>query len=155
VFLTLLDSYPPAVIATDELGTVPSEQGLLAGMLVAVGGEVDSHAIAADAVLKRARETGHFVGGFSAEDVMRLVSVSQHTARLVASFTPGLFAGDVLFIEATEEDRAFSPEAWRSHVAGRLDIRKVSCKHREIIRPDVLAEIGRFLQEILETGETS
>jgi thioesterase domain-containing protein len=115
VSLTLLDSYPPSVIAPDELTKVPGDPGLLAGMLAAVGGggdgdgEAGPDGIGADDIIERARETGHFVGGFSADDVMRLVRVSQHTARLVRSFTPGLFAGDVLFIEATGESREFFP----------------------------------------------
>ena len=60
VFLTLLDSYPPSVIAPDELGKVPSEQGLLAGMLVAVGGNgaVGSHGLGADDIVKRRGKRG-------------------------------------------------------------------------------------------------
>ncbi|ORY00193.1 hypothetical protein K493DRAFT_298977 [Basidiobolus meristosporus CBS 931.73] len=80
-------------------------------------------------------------------------SVIKNNLELVKKFTPLTVRGDVLFFRATipehEDIPLITPELWKPHVLGDIEVHNIHCKHREMDRPTPTAEIGRILAKTL------
>ncbi|AKJ12990.1 hypothetical protein ABB07_24030 [Streptomyces incarnatus] len=86
----------------------------------------------------------------------RLHEVFLHDLRLMTSFTPGRFQGDLLFFAAALSDPAdpydagrTSPHAWRAHVDGEIHTHDVTVTHHRMTTPEALAQLGPVLADHL------
>ncbi|MFF4760309.1 amino acid adenylation domain-containing protein [Streptomyces sp. NPDC001292] len=76
--------------------------------------------------------------------------VEENNLRLLRSYTPGVFEGDVLlFVAALGRPELLpaeaAPEAWRPYVRGAVEICSVESDHRRMVKGEPLAEIARVL----------
>ncbi|MEV5944712.1 amino acid adenylation domain-containing protein [Streptomyces sp. NPDC051994] len=146
--LGILDTYPnqrmPAI----------TEQDVLADMLDWVGYD---RRYLGKAPLTHARVTqvlqklGSALATLEERHVAAIVKVYANISDLFNAFKPGHFEGDVLLVVATLDkiDISPTPETWKPHVGGEIEIREVDHKHQDLVKPAPLAEVGRILAEKL------
>ncbi|KAK3806970.1 MAG: Non-ribosomal peptide synthetase module [Benniella sp.] len=83
----------------------------------------------------------------------RLPQVVQQLTELAASHTsPRCKAGMVLFRAMIQKDPSWqpiSPDVWRPHVMGEIDVFDIDCEHYYMDQPAPLAEIGSVLAQRL------
>nr|NLU60254.1 hypothetical protein [Pseudomonas sp. BIGb0427] len=82
----------------------------------------------------------------------------RQTVPLMERFKPQVFAGEVLFLRATEGLRDAlwqDPEHWRAHVDGRLQVHDIACMHENMLRADAVAQIAPLLARALQASESA
>ncbi|UBU18011.1 thioesterase domain-containing protein [Nonomuraea gerenzanensis] len=90
--------------------------------------------------------------GLSERFLTELVDTALRTRAAVRGSLPGVFRGDVLHLEAARESRGtLTPRAWERHLDGRLEVRRVDCRHVDMMRPGPLSVIGPILAAGLDT----
>jgi amino acid adenylation domain-containing protein len=147
-FLALLDSYPPQRQA-HALPSLSERDGLL--MSLAELGVEPGCELSAQASLPELLGTLTARGTLRAEDEELLVDLTrsfQRSARLVSSFGPRVFAGDMIFFRATRgrgSDIQRSPDLWRPHVAGTLSLHELDCDHSRMLDAQHRDTIGHEL----------
>ncbi|WP_137874239.1 non-ribosomal peptide synthetase, partial [Rhodococcus sp. Q] len=87
--------------------------------------------------------------GLTAAHLQRINAGFTDSARIMRSFTPDLFDGDLLFFRAQRSDGDRSPQEWRDAVTGGIREVAVDCEHNQMIEPDVLAVVGPVLDRYL------
>ncbi|MBZ4324105.1 amino acid adenylation domain-containing protein, partial [Streptomyces huiliensis] len=134
--LALLDAYPrTAEDAGDDQDA--DEAAALRALAASLGQE-----LAPDGTL----------AGPADVEVASLVRVYREMSRVYADPVLGRFDGDaVLFRAAADkpDGSPYTPELWRPHLAGRLDVHAVDCDHGGMTRPAALAAIGPELDRRL------
>jgi hypothetical protein len=124
-----------------------------------------------DAVLARYAE---YVGrdndrlaALGAQGLVASMNVYASNARLMETFEPAVFGGDLVLFTATGPSRGaasgsgadprparrpgLTPDAWRPYVAGRIHIHDVDVLHNDMLSdPAAVAAIGRVLDDVLE-----
>jgi thioesterase domain-containing protein len=85
-----------------------------------------------------------------------LHEVFLHDLRLMTSYTPGRFRGDLLFFAAALSDPTdpyeagrTSPQAWRAYVDGEIRTHDVTVTHHRMTTPEALAQLGPVLADHL------
>ncbi|MFD5806066.1 alpha/beta fold hydrolase [Streptomyces sp. NPDC127020] len=76
----------------------------------------------------------------------------QNAARLLRHHELGVFDGDLLLLSAGEgkpEGAAPGAAAWEENVSGRVTEVHLPCKHTEMARPEVLAQVWRGISDWL------
>ncbi|GAA4938548.1 thioesterase domain-containing protein [Nonomuraea thailandensis] len=143
-FLGLLDSFPST--GRDPHPVDPERDRLdlartIASDLGAHPGPDDPEGDAASVLRRLARDSG-----LGERLLTELVETALGTRAAVRSALPGTFRGDVLHLEAARESRGtLTPRAWARHIDGRLDVRRVDCRHVDMMRPGPLSVIGPIL----------
>jgi len=75
---------------------------------------------------------------------------------IAARHVPRTFDGDLVFCQATrldDGDTARSPELWRPHVTGRIDVHPVDATHNGLLDERPAQEIGELLARLIERNE--
>ncbi|OEV05565.1 non-ribosomal peptide synthetase [Streptomyces oceani] len=100
-----------------------------------------------EAVRDSLRDAGSPLGGLEPDTIETMVGNFAAQARLMRSYTPRTFQGDVLFFRATEEDPATDlvPAMWAPYVHGQLRVHEIRCAHAQMMRPEPRALIGPVL----------
>ncbi|MER5693024.1 amino acid adenylation domain-containing protein [Streptomyces mirabilis] len=85
-----------------------------------------------------------------------LHEVFLHDLRLMTSYTPGRFRGDLLFFAAALSDPTdpyeagrTSPQAWRAYVDGEIRTHDVTVTHHRMTTPEALAQLAPVLADHL------
>jgi amino acid adenylation domain-containing protein len=92
------------------------------------------------------------LAGLGELDSATLVQVFHEMRQLFHGGSLGVFDGDLLFFRATadkSDDSPYTPDRWRPHVSGAIDVHPVDCVHGEMTGPGPLARIGPALREAL------
>jgi thioesterase domain-containing protein len=80
-------------------------------------------------------------------------AVIQNNQRIVTSFSPRIYSGDMLFFRASVAQDAstelISPQAWQPYVLGNVEVYDITCKHEDMELPEPTAYIGRILRQKL------
>ncbi|WP_338861074.1 amino acid adenylation domain-containing protein [Mycetohabitans rhizoxinica] len=80
-------------------------------------------------------------------------AVIQNNQRIVTSFSPRIYSGDMLFFRASVAQDAstelISPQAWQPYVLGNVEVYDIACKHEDMELPEPTAYIGRILRQKL------
>jgi thioesterase domain-containing protein len=143
-FLALLDSFPSTGQDTQPVDPERDRLDLartIASDLGARHHPGDPEVDAASVLRRLARDSG-----LSERLLAELVETALGTRAAVRRALPGTFRGDVLHLEAARESRGtLTPRAWARHVDGRLDVRRVDCRHVDMMRPGPLSVIGPVL----------
>jgi amino acid adenylation domain-containing protein len=72
---------------------------------------------------------------------------------IAARHVPRVFAGDVVFVRATrlaDGETPRSPELWRPHVTGHIDVHPVEATHDGLLDERPATEIGGLLARLIE-----
>ena len=91
---------------------------------------------------------GHIPSDFEDRHLLAMSEVFKNNERLIRTFVPPKFKGDLLLFTATQSEPV--PERWRSYVSGHIHIHPIACQHVHMMRPGPIAEIGRVLATELE-----
>ncbi|MFI7382189.1 amino acid adenylation domain-containing protein [Streptomyces sp. NPDC049813] len=150
--LAIMDAFPaPPADGLEDAG----HDVVFRALLTALGLDLSTWAadtpLDAAAVRDALRETGSPLGALEPETIETMVGNFAAQARLMRTYTPRTFHGDVLFFRATEEDPAngLVPELWSPYVDGGLRVHDVPCGHAQMLRPDSRALIGPVLDVAL------
>ncbi|WXK34589.1 amino acid adenylation domain-containing protein (plasmid) [Mycetohabitans rhizoxinica] len=80
-------------------------------------------------------------------------TVVQNNYKLLKSFSPRMYAGNMLFFRATVVQDASTDlipsDAWRPYVLGEIEIQNIPCKHHDMDKPLPTTIIGQILQRKL------
>ncbi|GGP74341.1 amino acid adenylation domain-containing protein [Saccharothrix coeruleofusca] len=156
--LVVVDAYPPVAGHSDE--DVP-EHELFASAFVA-DFELDPAELLvdADAVVTRyvryLTDHNHRLATLGEERIKSSMKVFANNHRLMRTFNPETFGGDLVFFTATrptpgvvvpeEVARLATAEAWQPHVAGHVRNHDVDATHGDMLSdPAAVAAIGREL----------
>ncbi len=150
--LAVLDGYPtidnaPATVA-------PDREEVLDFLLDAVGSDrkdTNGQRLGPDQAVDSLRRSG--LPEYLLEDhaLTALTTLTAHHLRLLYTFVPGMFGGDLLLFtaELPSPDNWLNmrrtPQAWRPYVDGRIETHAVSTLHAHMMRPEALDQIGPVL----------
>ncbi|WP_338861220.1 amino acid adenylation domain-containing protein [Mycetohabitans rhizoxinica] len=91
-------------------------------------------------------EAGHYLWG-------KTRAVIQNNQRIVTSFLPRIYGGDMLFFRATmlqnTSDKLIPPQAWQPYVRGYVEVHDIACKHYDMELPTPTAQISHILRQKL------
>ncbi|MGC4903847.1 non-ribosomal peptide synthetase, partial [Micromonospora echinospora] len=155
--LVLVDAYPrPA----DEPAPERPEHEVIASLLAEdFAFEMTELRTDPDAVLERyadhLQEQDHRLAALGADGLKASMRVYAHNARMMTTFQPAVFDGDVTFFSATFKsqvngDRAnmFTPEVWQPFIKGEIRNHDIEVSHGMMFTdPASVAAIGRVLTE--------
>nr|AGS49260.1 long-chain-fatty-acid--CoA ligase [uncultured bacterium esnapd1.2] len=156
--LALLDAYPPTPGA-DRLPVVEHE--VVAHNMRALGFEFEEAELLGDqtAVLLRFRDflraTDASLGHLDAHDILALKDVYVNNVRIMRSFQPRFFDGNILFVSAAKmsaQDREtrLNVHFWKPFIGGSVDIAEVESTHGDLMTdPRHVASVGRILDSRL------
>ena len=86
------------------------------------------------------------------EQYSRLNEIVNNNIRLQLLPQSFTYSGDaVLFVAASEHDQRMLAGLWRPHIQGDIKTFSIVCGHLEMLQPDPIAQIGKFLSNELET----
>ena len=84
-------------------------------------------------------------------DIERLIGAAQHNHQLLQQHRPGVYPGDVLYVDAGLE-RRHGVGQWYPHVAGNVTVISARATHWQMCAPATLAAIGpRIAHELRST----
>ncbi|MFI9721796.1 amino acid adenylation domain-containing protein [Streptomyces sp. NPDC052396] len=136
--LALLDSYPRVPEAEQDEQGDADEATALHQLAASLGQDV-----APDGTLT----------GLADVEVSALVRVYRELSRSYAEPVLGRFRGDLLLFRAAADkpgDSPYTPDLWRPHLTGDLEVHQVDCTHGEMTRPGPLAALGPVLNQRLD-----
>ncbi|SCL14613.1 amino acid adenylation domain-containing protein [Micromonospora nigra] len=148
--LVAIDGYPPPAGAGG--GTGPDEAG---GDQQAGDTGPDEAGGGAELVDLLRRTTRQF-DGVDARDAAVIETLVDRHRRLMRTYAPPRFAGDLLLFRATAPVTGPEVAAWRPHVTGAIEVREVATDHWRLLEPSALATIGPMIARALAgAGESN
>jgi nonribosomal peptide synthetase DhbF len=84
-----------------------------------------------------------------------IMDTFKNNTRLVRTFVPQRFRGDMSLFVAVQSDTAPPIEAWRPFVTGEIKIYPIDCAHDNMMDPVPAAVIGAMLATELEKQSTT
>jgi len=135
--LALLDSYPPsnenaAHLCADSQG---DREILSEGMVEA----------SIQNMLDILRREGAKFSTLNELQYMAITDTFKMNNRLMRTFSPRQFVGDILLFVAKEGKTALPHEVWSPYVSGRINVRCIDCAHEAMMDSMPAAEIGSAL----------
>ncbi|MCG1040810.1 MULTISPECIES: non-ribosomal peptide synthetase [Burkholderiaceae] len=83
----------------------------------------------------------------------KIRAVIQNNERIIQSFSPCIYGGEMLFFRATVPQdtsiETISPDVWQPYVLGNVEVHDIVCKHWDMDLPEPTAHIGRMLRQKL------
>jgi len=81
----------------------------------------------------------------------RLHEIVSNNVRLQLLPQSFSYSGDtILFVAATEHDQQMLVGLWQPHIQGEIKTLAIACGHLEMLQPEPIAQIGKFLNNELE-----
>jgi nonribosomal peptide synthetase DhbF len=143
--LALLDSYPNE--RAESLPPFAEEhkpEVLFAGVADPIQNMVDA-----------LRLDGHLVSMLKEHHYEAIIDGYKNSVRLMRTFLPQRFDGDILLFVATQGEPKPSPEIWRPYVGGEIKVHRIDCSHETMMDPVPAATIGRILATEFDGGRIS
>ncbi|MFI6816670.1 amino acid adenylation domain-containing protein [Nonomuraea sp. NPDC050328] len=146
--LAVLDAYP----AEGMRGLPPSDEAEALEALLTMGGFAPDAAATLPDAVRVLRRAGSPLAGLSERVLTELKDLYLNTNRLVRALDTKVFHGDMLFFRATVDtlDEGLTAACWRPHVTGVIDAHDIACSHKDMTRPEPIAEIAAILAARLE-----
>jgi nonribosomal peptide synthetase DhbF len=79
-----------------------------------------------------------------------IMDTFKNNTRLMRTFMPGRFNGDLLLFAATENQSKPPVDNWRAYIGGQIKIHPIDCAHDNMMDPIPAAKIGKVLASELE-----
>jgi amino acid adenylation domain-containing protein len=101
----------------------------------------------------------------SDEDLARFIEIYQHNRWLLFTHEMPSYAGDALLISAAHgrfglkpdqpetEQLGVSAETWAPYIAGEIAVMPLACRHRELVLPDILAQVWTAVADWLDSED--
>jgi len=138
--LALLDSYPSDWQESPRLGQEePAKEVLFAGVADPIQTMVDA-----------LRQDGHLVSVLKEHHYEAIMNGYKNSVRLMQTFLPQRFRGDILLFVATQGEPKPSHEIWTPYVDGQVKVHRIDCTHETMMDPVPAAAIGRVLKAELD-----
>jgi len=138
--LALLDSYPNEREGSLRRGD--EERGrevLFAGVADPILSMVDT-----------LRRDGHLHSILKEHHYEAIIDGYENSVRLMRTFLPQQFDGDILLFVATQGEAKPSHEIWTPYVGGEIKVHRIDCTHEAMMDPLPAARIGRVLATELD-----
>jgi thioesterase domain-containing protein/acyl carrier protein len=138
--LALLDSYPNEREGSLRRGD--EERGrevLFAGVADPILSMVDT-----------LRRDGHLHSILKEHHYEAIIDGYENSVRLMRTFLPQQFDGDILLFVATQGEAKPSHEIWTPYVGGEIKVHRIDCTHESMMDPLPAARIGRILATELD-----
>jgi thioesterase domain-containing protein len=160
--LTLMDSYPTDAVdhPSDPIEQLLVDGHLLSPLLFELGYDLPQQPGGAPlddaAVLLILHQDEGKLAGIVRRIIEAVQRVYENNVRLMRSFRPRPFAGDMLLFTAENDQVAGAPTpaAWDAYVTGRIHVHPLACAHVEMAQPEFIAEIGRVVRDRLTQRNT-
>jgi nonribosomal peptide synthetase DhbF len=150
--LVMLDAFPSHFLPLRE---GPDEQEALIALLALGGYDPDSlgdKPLDMAAAVEILRSDGSALASLEPSVIMSLKETYVNSVRILASYRPGKFTGNLLFVHSTVIPDWFEPippDTWTSYIDGEIEQYDLACRHKDLCQPGPLAEIGRILSSKL------
>ncbi len=103
-----------------------------------------------DRIVQILRREGSALAQLTKQDVRSIVEIFANNIRILQDYVPGTFHGDLLLFSAVDGVEPGSlAEAWSPYVNGAIQDYEIVCKHRNMVRPAVLSQIAKIVDQIL------
>src|SRR5262245_8812228 len=138
--LALLDSYPSG--CEESLRRCHEEcekEVLFAGVADPIRTMVDT-----------LRHDGHLHSILKEHHYEAIIDGYENSVRLMRTFLPQQFRGDILLFVATQGEAKPSHEIWTPYVRGEIKVHRIDCTHEAMMDPLPAARIGRILATELD-----
>jgi amino acid adenylation domain-containing protein len=143
--LALLDSYPSDWQESPRLyDEEPTKEVLFAGVADPIQNMVDA-----------LRQDGHLVSVLKEHHYDAIMDGYKNSVRLMRTFLPQRFRGDILLFVATQGEPKPSHEIWTPYVDGQVKVHRIDCTHETMMDPVPAAAIGRVLKAELDGWRTT
>ncbi|TCI03700.1 amino acid adenylation domain-containing protein [Corallincola luteus] len=149
--LTLLDSYP-----TEQWQQMnpPGEDQALGALIRMAGVEFDEAAhssLTRPEVIEILQDAGSSMAHLSIETISSMIAVVLNNNKRVRDRVDYFYRGDMLFFNAVKppEEAFLDREGWSKYMSGEVEVIEVDCIHRDMMRPEMLREIGQHIAERL------
>ena len=146
--LAILDGYPPA---QDVDLTEQTDQEIFAALIRTLLNEPDeigNEMVSVSSFKERLGRASHPMASLDDPIFQAIIRQLKATPRLLKSFSPRPFHGDLLFFRATlsaKESPGQSTEAWHPYIRGQIEVHDIACLHENMMHPEPLAQIGPVL----------
>ncbi|MFB9753554.1 amino acid adenylation domain-containing protein, partial [Paenibacillus hodogayensis] len=146
--LAMLDAYPSHYLPLK--GGPDEEEALIA--LLALGGydpdTMGNEPLTQAAAMDILRRDGSALASLEEQTIVNLKETYVNSVRLLGTYVPRKYEGDLLFFRSTiipDWFEPIAPETWAPYIAGRIEQLDIACRHKDLCQPGPLAEIGRVL----------
>lgn len=150
--LIMLDAYPGHFL---PLGTGPSEEEALTALL-ALGGydpdDLEDQSLSLELAFNILQKDGSALASLSEETLLNLKDTYVNSVRILGSYVPGRYNGELLFFKSTIIPDWFdpiAPETWEPYIGGAMEQYDLNCRHKDMCQAGPLEEIGRIIAERL------
>ncbi|AJS59351.1 amino acid adenylation domain-containing protein [Paenibacillus sp. IHBB 10380] len=146
--LVMLDAYPSHFL---PLRGGPDEQEALIALLALGGYDPDSMGdkpLDMNSAIEILRSDGSALASLEESTILNLKETYVNSVRILGSFVPKRYHGDLLFFRSTVIPDWFdpiAPETWNPYIDGQIEQYDIDCRHKDLCQPEPLAEIGRVL----------
>lgn len=146
--LAMLDSYPSHFL---PLGHGPDEQEALIALLALGGYDPESlgnQPLKLSSVMELLRRDRSALASLEESVILNLKEAYVNSVRLLGTFVPKQFHGNLLFFRSTVLPDWFdpiAPETWFPYIDGQIEQHDIACRHKDMCQSGPLAEIGRIL----------
>ncbi|MGF7045583.1 nonribosomal peptide synthetase DhbF [Paenibacillus sp. DS2015] len=146
--LVMLDAYPSHFLPLKE---GPDEQEALIALLALGGYDPDSmgdRPLDMNSAIEILRSDGSALASLEEPTILNLKETYVNSVRILGSYVPKRYHGDLLFFRSTVIPDWFAPiapETWNPYIDGQVEQYDIDCRHKDLCQPEPLAEIGRVL----------
>ena len=96
------------------------------------------------------RHDGHLHSILKEHHYEAIIDGYENSVRLMRTFLPQQFHGDILLFVATQGEAKPSHEIWTPYVGGEIKVHRIDCTHESMMDPLPAARIGRILTTELD-----
>ncbi|MBV8420952.1 MAG: alpha/beta fold hydrolase, partial [Hyphomicrobiales bacterium] len=96
------------------------------------------------------RHDGHLHSILKEHHYEAIINGYENSVRLMRTFLPQQFHGDILLFVATQGEVKPSHEIWTPYVDGEIKVHQINCAHEAMMDPLPAARIGRILTTELD-----
>jgi thioesterase domain-containing protein len=148
--LAVLDGYP-----IEDCGQLQRDESFddgrfLADQLKALGyysGDKPLEIVNALSILRQEKD---LLSSLNEDQVAAIIEAFKHNGKLVGSFHPQRFDGDLLLFAAMQGQALRSADRWQPYVNGKIVVHEIDCQHLHMMRQTTLAKIGPVLASALQ-----
>ena len=149
--LAILDSYPSS---DDHEKPAMTEEEIVQEYVALIGLRQDQLGEKPDdfaTAFAAAQSAGLIPPDMDEKVTRRMAQMMSHNSFLERAHRSAQFHGDILFFEATENNRrSMSPQAWAAYTSGKIEVYQVACRHHEMMDPTPSRTIGTILEQHLQ-----
>jgi thioesterase domain-containing protein len=96
-------------------------------------------------MLQTLRRQGHILSALEVNDHSAITNAYEKNTRIMRTFLPQRFRGDVLLFVATAGEAKQPIETWNPYVDGQIKVHRIDCTHETMMDLLPATQIGRVL----------